>query len=80
MPRDPQGDEQLAVLWATFGRNIPFQPDGTATVAATSILIDDLKTEFQNPPSRNINFTAKDIDPGDIKTVDNLVQAVSESS
>jgi hypothetical protein len=80
MPSAPADPELLKVLWAKVDPAIPFQPDGTTTVAATSLLIVDLKREFQNPPARFINIQPSDIDPGNIKTVGDLATAVRQST
>ncbi len=71
MQTDPTDNDQLIVLWAEYGRyDIPFQPYGTY------LLVTDLQNEFRIPPARDINIQPSDIDPGNIKTVDDLATAV----
>jgi hypothetical protein len=66
MNRDPLGSEILQVLWAASNPSGPFQPDAQD-------LVDQINEKF------GTSIQASDINPpGSIKTVDDLIKAVTE--
>jgi hypothetical protein len=66
MGRDPLGTEFLKVLWAASNPSGPFQPDGAQDLA------DQINQKFSK------SIQAADFDPGSIKTVDDLIKAVTQ--
>jgi hypothetical protein len=66
MGRDPLGTESLKVLWAASNPPGPFQPD------AAQDLADQINKKF------GTSLKAADFDPGSIKTVNNLIKAVTQ--
>jgi hypothetical protein len=69
----PDDDKLLSVLWAVSHNAVPFQPD------AVRDLIRHLKDEFLKQPLKSVDLNTKDFDPGSIKTVGDLKDAICES-
>jgi hypothetical protein len=66
MDRDPLGNESLQMLWDADDPPGPFQPDGAQDLA------DQINQKFGK------SLKAADFDPGSIKTVNDLIKAVTQ--
>jgi len=72
LPELPKDTEYLKAIWANSGNAAPFQKD------AVQDLINRLKEEFKKPPSKHVNLVTTDLDPGSIKKVRDLKDAVAQ--
>jgi len=72
LPALPKDIDYLKVIWANSGNAAPFQKD------AVQDLINRLKEEFKNPPSKHVILETTDVDPGSIKKVRDLKDAVAQ--
>ncbi len=73
LPKPPADTDLLSALWAKSHVGAAFQPD------AVRDLIHDLQDEFLNQPLKSVDLKTRDFDPGSIKTVGDLKDAVCET-
>ncbi|MGO8736066.1 MAG: hypothetical protein ACLQVM_25105 [Terriglobia bacterium] len=73
LPGAPDDGALLSTLWKGTHIAAPFQPD------AVDKLIHDLQDEFKTPPTKVIKLKNTNFDPGSIKTVGDLHDAVCET-
>jgi hypothetical protein len=72
LPALPNDNDILSALWAASHVNAPF-PD------AVRDLINRLQIEFTKQPIVSVDLEVTDFDPGSIKTVSDLHDAVCET-
>jgi hypothetical protein len=72
LPAPPVSTDLLSALWAVSHIAVPFQPD------AVQDLIHRLQDEFLKQPLISVDLETTDFDPGTIKTVGDLQNAIRQ--